>query len=205
MKNLSRILATLLMLATICTKGVAVSGTCRQLRTHNGRSIKAFIGFVDLIEGAEDLLKDDTVDPILAVQRLMEGVSSLIEASIHDLPISIDEQLHIAKMVDDFKKEIYNLVKNYQHKLSPDSEVERRKLIEGLAIILYNAVYILIDPKSIGSCITNILGGIYKVVSAILSDGKIDRNDWTQLLRALASIFSLSHMRQAEVVAAVAA
>jgi len=77
-------------------------------------------------------------------------------------------------------------------KNSFDSDTERKKLIEGLATILYNAVYILIDPSSMKPCLASMLGGIYKVVSAILADGKIDRRDWGSLLRALASIFNLS-------------
>ena len=73
-----------------------------------------------------------------------------------------------------------------------DSDLERKKLIEGLAEILYNAVYILIDPYSMKTCLASMLSGIYKVVSAILADGKVDRSDWGSLLQALASIFNLS-------------
>jgi len=165
-----------------------------QARSYTGKSIKAFIGFVDLIEGAETLIKDQRQDPILGVQRLMEGVTSLIEASIHDLPIDINEQLDLVTIIDEFKYEIDMLLNNNPVKSGLDVEAERKKLMEGLAEILYNAVYILIDPKSISSCLTNILSGIYKVVSVILADGKIDQNDWNKLLRALASIFNLSQL-----------
>ena len=173
---------------TICLKNFD------QARSYTGKSIKAFIGFVDLIEGAETLIKEQQQDRILGVQRLMEGVTSLIEASIHDLPINVNEQLNLVTIIDEFKYEIDMLLNNSQLKTALDADVERKKLMEGLAEILYNAVYILIDPKSIGSCLSNILNGIYKVVLVILADGKIDQSDWSKLLRALASIFNLSRL-----------
>ncbi|NCX96796.1 MAG: hypothetical protein EBX41_10430, partial [Chitinophagia bacterium] len=95
--------------------------------------------------------------------------------------------------IQDFKDRINNLVQAGIVKSEPDHDLERQKLIEGLAKILYNSVYILIDPKSIGDCLTNILSGIYKVVSAILADGKVDYTDWAKVLRALASIFKLPY------------
>ncbi len=180
--------------------GVNYFGVTNPATKIHGKSMRAFIGFVDLIEGAEALLRDNNADCIEAVHNLMEGVSSLVETSIHGLDLDFEQQIGIARMVDEFKNQIYALVQDHQFRSAVgandnnpnNSFSERDKLKEGLSLILYNVVCILIDPRSIGTCLTSILSGIYKVVSAMLSDGKIDRNDWNQLLKALASIFSLS-------------
>ncbi len=131
------------------------------------------------------------------LQRLIEGVSGLISASTNGLPVDMNEQLRIAAIIEDFKLQIGDLLRaNNIVKNTADSDAERQKLIDGLTIILYNAVYILIDPKSMQSSLSNILSGVYKVISAILADGKISHNDLGKLLKALASIFSLSSLRQ---------
>lgn len=168
-----------------------------QLRSYNGKSIKAFIGFVDLIDGAESLIRNQSENPIWGLQRLMEGVTSLVEARINDLPTDAVEQLNLVLIISEFKVQISDLVASRQLKSPSDvnADVERKKLMEGLAAILYNAVYMLIDPKSMSTCLTNILNGVYKVVAAILADDKIDYTDWRALLDALASIFNLSNVR----------
>lgn len=172
-----------------------------QSRTYKGKSIKAFIGFVDVVEGAENLLNEDDIDKIQNLQRVMEGVTSLIETSRGNAPISIEEQVHINKLIDEFRLNVELLIdQNITRAIDDnhiDNEAERKKLIEGLSIILYNVVYILIDSKSMNSCLANMLGGVYKVISAVLADGKVGRADWKLLLRALASIFTLGQVRTA--------
>lgn len=167
-----------------------------QSRKYSNKSMKAFVGFVDLIEGAESLISENN-NPLHDLQRLIEGVSGLISASTNGLTIDTSEQLRIAAIIEDFKLQIGDLLHtNNIVKNTTDSDVERQKLIDGLTIILYNSVYILIDPKSMQASLSNILSGVYKVISAILADGKISQNDLGKLLRALASIFSLSSLRQ---------
>lgn len=163
-----------------------------KLRKYSNRSVKVFIGFVDLIDGAERLIDNQGTDLIDDLKRITEGMTSLIGASIVDLEIDLSDKLEIVNIIDDFKGKINNLILVSAMKNNVDSDPERKKLIEGLAAILYNAVYILIDPKSMKVCLVNMLSGVYKVVSAILADGKIDHSDWSSLLRALASIFNLS-------------
>ncbi len=161
-------------------------------RKYSNRSVKVFIGFVDLIDGAERLIDNQGTDLINDLERITEGMTSLIGASIVDLAIDASEKLEIINIINDFKKNINHLILTSAIKNNSESDPERKKLIEGLAAILYNAVYILIDPQSMKICLVNMLSGVYKVVSAILADGKIDRSDWSSLLRALASIFNLS-------------
>lgn len=169
------------------------------LRGYHDKSIKAFIGFVDLIDGAESLIKNQDNNPIGGLQRLMQGVTSLVEDRMNDSLIDDAEQLNLVLLINEFKAQVSDLVANGHVKSSLDTEMdpngERKKLMEGLAAILYNAVYMLIDSKSMTTCLANILNGIYKVVAAILADDKIDYTDWRALLDALASIFNLSNVR----------
>lgn len=194
MKNLNLSLAFLLVSTGALSAGLETN--IESLRSYNGKSIKAFIGFVDLIEGAEGLIKDQGNNPILDLQRLMEGVTSLVEARINDCPVNEVEQQHLIGIINNFKDQINTLVHNKPTKSSldvdADANLEHKKLMEGLVAILYNAVYMLIDSKSMSNCLLNILNGVYKVVSAILADDKIDYNDWRRLLEALASIFNLN-------------
>lgn len=165
-------------------------------RKYSSKSVKVFIGFADLIDGAERLIDRQSLNPIHDLERITEGVTNLIGASIVDFSIDASEKLEIINIIDDFKNSINSLILANPVKNSFDSDPERKKLIEGIAAILYNAVYILIDPKSMKVCLGNMLSGVYKVVSAILADGKIDRGDLSSLLRALASIFNLSRYLQ---------
>lgn len=194
MKKLS--LSFIIFLISSHLVGADLESDLQKLRGYNGKSIKSFIGFVDLIEGAESLIKNQDNNPILGVQRLMDGVTSLIEARMNDLPANEAEQQNLALIINEFKDQISDLVNNRQVKSSldanVDAELERKKLMDGLVAILYNAVYMLIDPKSMNSYLINILNGVYKVVSAILADDKIDYNDWRRLLEALANIFNLN-------------
>jgi len=195
----NQLFLTILLISSNFIQAATLVNELGSLRSYNGKSIKAFIGFVDLIDGAESLIKNQDNNPMLGLQRLTEGVTSLIEARISDLPIDAAEQLNLVLIINEFKDQISDLVTSKQVKLpldaSMNSDAERKKLMEGLAAILYNAVYMLIDPKSMSACLTNILNGVYKVVAAILADDKIDYTDWRALLDALASIFNLSNVR----------
>lgn len=158
-------------------------------RNHKG----VLLGFMKTMESIEDLLRGNGNDPVVGIQHLVEGVTRLIQVGIKENNLSIDDQLKIAMVVDGFRDQLGFLVKNYQRRGDESIDQEQQKMIEGLTTILYNLMYILIKPESIGTCLTNILGGIYKVISSVLADGRIDRNDWDRLLKALTSVFGLSH------------
>lgn len=158
-------------------------------RNHKG----VLLGFMKTMESIEDLLRGNGNDPVVGIQHLVEGITRLIQVGIKENNLSIDDQLKIAMVVDGFRDQLGFLVKNYQRRGDESIDQEQQKMIEGLTTILYNVMYILIKPESIGTCLTNILGGIYKVISSVLADGRIDRNDWDRLLKALTSVFGLSH------------
>lgn len=155
---------------------------------------KTLSGFVSIIESAESLLHDNDGDPVRKIQRLMEGVSKLVKVGIKESHMGADGQIKIAIAVDGFRGEIDLLVKNYKKRGDDEFDPEQQKMVEGLTTVLYNVMYILINPDSVGSGLIKILSGVYKIISAVLADGRVDKKDWGRLLKALASVFKLSNL-----------
>lgn len=196
-KNLSFLLLTVFMLPPTRISAVSISTEMVLSGVNKGNNKGVLSGFVKISEGIEGLLRDSSGDPIDKIQQLMEGVTRLVRFSMKNNQLEIDEQLKIAMIIDGFRDQLSFLVRNYQIRGDENIDQEQQKMVEGLTTILYNIMYILIKPDSIGTCLTNILSGVYKVISSVLADGRIDRGDWDRLLKALTSIFHLPKLEVA--------
>lgn len=199
-----------LLISSLSVASDLQSSSSDNFTLQQARSLGTFMGLLELIEGTNDLIKNHVDDPIVGVQHIVGGVVRLIETGTQGVEIEPEERFKIIAAINDFKDQINLLAQqivsrasNDQQLNKPDSdtasEVERQKMIEGLNLILHNVIYILVDPKSIGTALTKILSGIYMVISAILANGKVDSADWGRLLNALASILNLKYMRIFEI------
>jgi hypothetical protein len=78
-----------------------------------------------------------------------------------------------------------------------DTEIDSEKLlVEGLTQIFYNVFCMLISPNDIGVYLNNVFTGLLKVISAVLADGKVGREDLEILSAALSSIFNLRELQK---------
>ncbi len=69
-------------------------------------------------------------------------------------------------------------------------------LVEGLTQIFYNVFCMLISPNDIGLYLKNVFTGLLKVISAVLANGKIEREDLEVLSTALSSIFNVRELQK---------
>lgn len=78
-----------------------------------------------------------------------------------------------------------------------DAEPDNEKLlVEGLTQIFYNVFCMLISPNDLGLYLKNVFTGLLKVLSAVLADGKVGREDLEILGAALGSIFNLRGLQK---------
>jgi hypothetical protein len=146
--------------------------------------------FVDVLEDAEALLVHKDIDTIGRLCHMIRGISRLTKNVVFKTGFSELEKIKIAHDIDNFKEIIIRLKKD-----SKDGELEeQQKMAAGLTAILYNVVSIMVSPEKIGTYLLNILSGLGKIVSSILADGKINSDDWSRLMRAFGSIFSISNL-----------
>lgn len=66
-----------------------------------------------------------------------------------------------------------------------------RLLVAGLTQIFYNMFCMLISPNDIGLYLKNVFAGLFKVLAAVIANGKIDQDDLESIGSALGSIFNL--------------
>lgn len=175
-----------------------VSPICLQACNLNGRSAESsrrvFDGFAKVLDGAEGLLHGVNRNAAVDIQHLADGVSSLVKSAMTEVALNPDEHLKIAMLMDGFRDQVGVLFKTVPFRNDGSIDPEQRKMVEGLTTILYNVISILINPSQVGAYLPNILGGLYKIISAVLADGRVDQSDWDHLMGALKETFSLSNL-----------
>ena len=71
-----------------------------------------------------------------------------------------------------------------------DKENEKL-LVAGLTQIFYNMFCMLISPNDIGLYLKNVFAGLFKVLAAVIANGKIDQDDLESIGTAIGTIFNL--------------
>ncbi len=164
----------------------------------NGRSAecsrRVFDCFARVLDGAEGLLHGQNRNAALDIQHLADGVGSLVKLAVQEVALHPDEQLKVQMLMDGFRDQVDMLSTSLIARKDASVDPEQRKMVEGLTTILYNVISILINPSQVSLYLPNILGGLYKIISAVLADGRIDQSDWDHLMKALRDTFSLSNL-----------
>ena len=146
-------------------------------------------GFVNVLEDAEMLLVHRGGDRIGRLCHLVHGIGKLTKDVACKVNISDVDKKEILNNIDLFRDKISKLDKNGNNDLLK----EQATMNAGLTTVLYNVVSIMVNPAKLSVYLMNILSGLGKIVSAVLADGKIDREDWNRLVKAFGSIFTLGH------------
>lgn len=100
----------------------------------------------------------------------------------HDLKLDDHEQLYLASKFDRAHRVISpdnaQVLVQQGDIAAQDTQVERENISEGMQQILATIVTMLFNPfTSLSKNVAKIVGGLVKIVGAVLADGKIDKND----------------------------
>ena len=191
--------------------------------THEGVYIETVLrGFTKLAEGTQYLLIQGEHGD-LGAKSLFEGVAQLIACALQNRNGVEAEQTisQVEKLVHEFRSNLTVLLNTPKQSYKPttniffpkDNSIEavvienkpvekpnvannEKLLVEGLTQIFYNVFCMLISPNDIGLYLENVFMGFLKVISAILADGKIEREDLENLSSSLNSIFNVRDLQK---------